>query len=104
MGQHHVFDEKKGGGDGKERQAIDMLSLIMMYLFSLRDTKSVHHSPAMSYSCQHAQVVDKKKKRKVSMLGKMYLLTQCHKTFTFLSYLSPEEAEIPLLDTNNLYG
>lgn len=38
------------------------------------------------------------------MLGKKYLLTKCHKTFKFLSYLCPEEAEIPLLDKNNLSG
>lgn len=94
--------KKKGGGrnhwggDGKER--IDMLSLVMMDLFSWRDKKSSSFNRCPAVVNMHKLLM--KKKRKVSMLGKKYLLTRCHKTFKFLSYLYPEEAEIPLLDKN----
>lgn len=52
----------------------------------------------MFYGCHHAQVdVEKEEKEH----AEEELLTKCKKTIKFLSYLYPEEAEIPLLDRKN---
>lgn len=59
-----------------------------------------------SYSCKHAQdhhhYQINKRKKKNSLLSKKYLMTKCNKAIKFLSYLYPEEAEIPLLDEKKI--